>query len=321
MGQSQPMIQRENFRVRLDKLKRGIVISWIVNFLLLTMTLESAAIFLFLQSSASNSDILKLLLISIPIAMAISAITMAAVSSKSWKSIALKLGTIEVDENTDRYLKNIVEEMSLAAGLRQDEIPSIGVIGSSEPNAFALSGPDGSMIAVTTGLLGITTRDELQGIIAHEIGHLIAGDTKAMTKLIAMASIVAIVSGLTTRFIFGKGGGGNKANPMAIALIVISLLFLLAAPFLSKLANSSMQRKRESQADAISVRLTRNPTALATALRKIEGSYSNIPKKDKAPVESATQQLAFFSRSAYSTHPSTDDRIYELKKMGADPTV
>lgn len=319
MEQSQPAIQRENFRVRLDKLKRGIVISWIVNFLLLSMTLESAVIFLFLQGTATNAAIFKLLAISTPIVMVVAALTMVIVSSKSWKSIALELGTVQVDERTDKYLRNIVEEMCLAAGLRQDEIPSVGVIPSDEPNAFALSGPDGAMIGVTTGLLDITTREELQGIIAHEIGHIIAGDTRAMTKLIAMASIVAVVSGFSTRLFIGKDSGSK--NPLAIALIVLSLIFLIVAPFLSKLANSSMQRKRESQADAISVQLTRNPTALATALRKIEGTYKQLPRKEKARVENATKQLAFFSRNAYSTHPSTDDRIHELKRMGADPTV
>lgn len=319
MEQSQPAIQRENFRVRLDKLKRGIVISWIVNFLLLSATLESAVIFVFLQGTATNSETLTFLAISTPIVMVVAALTMVIVSSKSWKSIALELGTIQVDDRTDKYLRNIVEEMCLAAGLRQDEIPSVGVIPSDEPNAFALSGPDGAMIGVTTGLLDITTREELQGIIAHEIGHIIAGDTRAMTKLIAMASIVAVVSGFSTRLFIGKDSG-NK-NPLAIALIILSLIFLMVAPLLSKLANSSMQRKRESQADAISVRLTRNPTALATALRKIEGNYNQLPRKEKAPVENATKQLAFFSRNAYSTHPSTDDRIHELKRMGADPTV
>lgn len=313
-------IERENFRVRLAKLKRGIAVSWAVNFLLLALTVEAGLIFVFLNSSSSNAAILEFLLITIPISIVGAALAMMIFSTKSWKSIVLELGTVEVDPATRRYLENIVEEMSLAAGLGSDEIPEIGIIPSDEPNAFALSGKDGSLVAVTTGLLKLVNREELQAIIAHEVGHLLTGDTKAMTKLIAMSSIVAVISGIGTR-IFGGRGGDNK-NPLAIALIVLSLIFLIAAPFLSQLANASMQRKRESQADAMAVRLTRNPDALARALRKIDGTYRSVefPKK-KGAVDHAAKQLAFFSRESFRTHPPTDERVDALKRMGADPSI
>ena len=245
---------------------------------------------------------------------------MVIFSAKSWKSIVLELGTVEPDEATRKYLENIVEEMSIAAGLSASEIPEIGIIPSDEPNAFALSGKDGSLVAVTTGLLQLVNREELQAIIANEVGHLLAGDSKAMTKLIAMSSIVAVVSGIGTR-IFGGRGGDNK-NPLAIVLIVLSLIFLIAAPFLSQLANASMQRKRESQADAMAVRLTRNPDALARALRKIDGTYRSVPfPKKKGSVDHAAKQLAFFSRDSFKTHPPIEERVQQLKRMGADPTI
>lgn len=313
-------IDRESFRVRLNKLKRGIVISWIVNFVLLALTIEAAIVFIFLQTTSSNAEIVGFLLLTVPVAVIVAAIAMALMSARSWKGIILELGTIEVDPATTRLLENIVEEMSLAAGIPQSEFPQIGVIPNDEPNAFALAGKDGSMVGVTTGLLRLLTREELQAVIAHEVGHLLTGDTKAMTKLIAMSSIVGIMSGIATR-IFGFRGGDNK-NPLAIALVVLSLIFLIAAPFLSQLANASMQRKRESQADATAVKLTRNPDALATALRKIDGAYSSVayPKK-KGSVDHAAKQLAFFSRNAYRTHPPIEERVHELKRMGADPSI
>lgn len=312
-------IDRENFRVRLGKLKRGIVISWIVNFLLLALTIEAAIVFIFLRDTASNEQIVSFLLYTVPVSVAIAAIAMAIVSSKSWKSIILDLGTVETDEATSKYLRNLVEEMALAAGMRQDEIPEVGVIDSREPNAFALSGKDGSMVAVSRGLLELTTREELQAVIAHEVGHLITGDSKAMTKLIAMSSIVGIFSGIATR-IFGSRSGGEK-NPLAIALIVLSLIFLIAAPFLSQMANASMQRKRESQADATAVRLTRNPTALATALRKIDSAHELTVYNKEESIDKKAKQLAFFSTKAYRTHPPIEERVDQLKRMGADPTV
>jgi len=313
-------IDRESFRVRLGKLKRGIAISWVVNFTLLALTIEAALIFTLLSGSTSNEKIVSFLLSTIPISLAIAALSMVILSARSWKSIVLELGTVQTDPATTKYIQNIVEEMSIAAGLRGDEIPQVGVIPSDEPNAFALAGRGGSMVAVTTGLLQMTTREELQGVIAHEIGHLLTGDSKAMTKLIAMSSIVGIISGIGARF-FRGGDSGNK-NPLAIALIVLSLIFLIAAPFLSQLANASMQRKRESQADAMAVRLTRNPDALARALRKIDGAYGSVayPKK-KHSVDHAAKQLAFFNRNAYRTHPPIEERVHELKRMGADPSI
>lgn len=319
MDNSPAPISRESFRVRLGKLRRGIAISWIVNFLLLALTVEAALIFTLMGDTMSNAEIGGFLLLTTPIAVVIAAVGMAILSAKSWKSIALELGTVEVDPATDKYLRNIIEEMSLAAGLRQHEIPEVGVILSDEPNAFALAGKDGSLVAVTTGLLRLTTREELQGVIAHEIGHLLTGDSKAMTKLIAMSSIVGVLSGIATR-IFRSGDNGNK-NPLAVALILLSLIFLIAAPFLSQLANASMQRKRESQADAMAVRLTRNPTALAQALRKIDGAYGSIAYPEKRSVDHAAKQLAFFNRKAYRTHPPIEERVLELKRMGADPSI
>ena len=320
MDSAPERIDRESFRVRLGKLKRGIAISWVVNFILLALTIEAALIFTIMSSTTTNEQIVSFLLTTLPVSLAIAAISMAVLSARSWKSIVLELGTINADPATAKYLQNIVEEMCIAAGLRGDEIPQVGVIPSDEPNAFALAGRGGSMVAVTTGLLQITTREELQGVIAHEIGHLLTGDSKAMTKLIAMSSVVGIISGIGARFF--RGGDSGSKNPLAIALIVLSLIFLIAAPFLSQLANASMQRKRESQADAMAVRLTRNPDALARALRKIDGAYGSghFPKK-KDSVDHAAKQLAFFNRNAYRTHPPIEERVHDLKRMGADPSI
>lgn len=180
------------------------------------------------------------------------------------------------------------------------------------------------MIGITLGLMEICNREELQAIVAHELGHIISGDSKAMTKLIAMTSMAGLISGIGMRMMFfgGRRGGNRNSgkNPLAIALIVVSLIFLIFAGPLSRLAAATMQRKRESQADALSVRLTRNPSALANALRKIEASYTHLPEKEDEVAKSA-QQLAFFSRKSYKTHPPTEERIQALKEMGADPTI
>lgn len=311
---------KTDHRDALGKLKAAIGISWFLNFVILTLTIEAAILFVFLSGDTPTEDILSFVLPTLAFSAIVGVIAMSIISAISYHSIRLRLpNVITTDPKTQQRVQNIVEEMAVSARIPRALMPEVVIIQSADPNAFALSSKKGAIVGVTTGLLNILNREELQAVIGHEIGHIHSGDSQAMTKLIAMSSIIGIISGTFGRFFFGSSrnkGGSN--NPIAIAIIVLSLVFLIVAPFISAAANALMQRNRESQADALSVQFTRNPSAMASALRKISGNP--ISGSDKE-LHSNVKQMAFFSNKHYRTHPPIEERIEALRRMGADPSI
>jgi heat shock protein HtpX len=181
----------------------------------------------------------------------------------------------------ERQLVNVVEEMAIAAALPR---PRVYVVPDDDPNAFA-TGRDASdaSLAVTQGLLACCTRDELQAVIAHEMGHIKNLDVRLMTLLAALVGTVALISdglGRTfrsgarltggTRRSSGRGKKGGNAGPLVLVLLAVWLLSWLLAPVITRVLALGVSRKREYLADAMSAQFTRNPTALASALEKIE---------------------------------------------------
>jgi heat shock protein HtpX len=181
----------------------------------------------------------------------------------------------------ERQLVNVVEEMAIASAVPR---PRIYVVPDDDPNAFA-TGRDASdaSIAVTRGLLACCTRDELQAVIAHEMGHIKNLDVRLMTLLAALVGTVALMSdGLGRMFRHGprlsgsgsrSSGRGRKdgnAGPLVLILLALWLLSWLLAPLITRILALGVSRKREYLADAMSAQFTRNPMALASALEKIE---------------------------------------------------
>ena len=315
-----------SFSSELKRLRRGVFVAWLVNFLLLALTVLAAMLFVALPSNVTNAELLRYLLLYGGIAVVVAAVILAFVMLMSSSVV---MGSVGGDHErvTSGQLYNIAEEMSIASGMK---VPDVYIQhGTGVANAYALSNRKGhARVVFTAEILQTLDRSEVQAVMAHELSHVYTGDSVAMTRLIALTSTVGIIAGLSSRMFYGRrGGGGNgKANPLAIVIIVLSLIFLLVAPILSRVGNAFMSRKRESQADANAVRFTRNPTAMASALAKIDGySYQSGAdnNKDAEKFYKTVGALAFFNPAkfagAFATHPPIGQRVDALVKMGAEP--
>jgi len=237
-------------------------------------------------------------------------------------------GAKEVTAEAEPMLHNVVEEMAIAAGLPK---PRMYIMESEALNAFATGlSPQKSAIAVTRGLLNTLTREQLQGVVAHEMGHVLNLDTRYMVAVGIMVGLIALVSDVVLRsFQFGgigrsrkssssdsKGGGGA-----AIIVFVIMIVFLILAPIAAQLVRFAVSRQREYLADATSVQLTRNPVGLIGALEKLGAGETKGPEIGNR----ATQHLFIvnplknFGSSTpamFATHPSIAERVQRLQNLG-----
>ena len=240
-----------------------------------------------------------------------------------WSTGAREL--IDPTDAKEQQLVNVVEEMAIAAGVPR---PRIWIVDDPDPNAFATgTDPLHSHVAVTRGLLDLCTRDELQGVIAHELGHVKNLDVRLMTTLAALVGAVALMHDGASRM-FRPGGGsrdeGRKASPLVLALLLVWIVSWILAPIIAQLLALGVSRKREYLADAMSAQFTRNPLALASALQKIEGAEAPTThiKRGAAHLCIAdplgrrlTEHEGLFA-DALATHPPMAKRIAILKGMG-----
>jgi heat shock protein HtpX len=207
----------------------------------------------------------------------------------SWKKGSQRVlwatGAREITEPSDeaqRRLLNVVEEMSIASGIPR---PRVYLVPDQDPNAFATGvEPGQAAIAVTQGLLDRLNRDELQGVVSHEMAHIRNLDTRLMTLLAAMVGAIALMSDGMGRMVRGGlrvgAGGGRRSvrssdkggNPLAIVILVLWVITLILAPLVSRLLAMAVSRKREFLADATGAQFTRNPMALASALEKLDAA-------------------------------------------------
>jgi heat shock protein HtpX len=225
----------------------------------------------------------------------------------------------EVTPDVHPQLFNVVEEMRIAAGM--PKMPKVYIINTDAPNAFATGmSPDKAAVAVTAGLLAKLNRDELQGVIAHEMSHVVNRDVRFMTIAGVMLGSIVIISEIFLRsMIFGRVGGGGKKDGGQVIILVIALVFAILAPILAQLLYFSISRKREYLADASAVRLTRYPEGLASALEKISGSTVDMPMANKVtapmyicnPLKKKGMKMSDLS----STHPPISERIRILREM------
>ncbi len=239
---------------------------------------------------------------------------------------------IEPSRPEEKVLVNVIEEMAIASGLPK---PTIWIVPDRDPNAFA-TGTDvnEAHVAVTEGLLDTLNRDELQGVIAHEMAHVQNHDVKLMTLLAALVGVMALISDGTRRLIWyggagrrrgGGGGGGKKGGAGAlVAFLLIAWLFsVILAPIVSRLLALGVSRKREFLADATAAQFTRNPAGLASALRKIEDAAepTRAIKQGTAHLciaDPAGRQVTHKQgriANLLATHPPMALRIARLKAM------
>lgn len=256
----------------------------------------------------------------------------------SWKKGADRVlwatGAKEVFEPTseaEQRLINVVEEMAIASGLPR---PRIFLVPDSDPNAFATGiEPGKACIAVTQGLLQRLSRDELQGVIAHEMAHVQNFDTRLMTLLAAMVGAIALMSdGMGRMLRFGNVGGRGRnggsssdrgGNPLAILVLVLWVITLILAPVISRFLAMAVSRKREYLADATGAQFTRNPLALAAALEKLDSAAEPTRTITRGaahlcivdPSASQISKKEGFLGDVFASHPPIRQRIIRLKGM------
>jgi heat shock protein HtpX len=246
------------------------------------------------------------------------------------KNILLSLsGAREVKHDDAPQLYNIVEEMRIAAAL--PATPKVFIVESRAPNAFAVGTPDNAAVAVTTGLLSVLSRDELQGVVAHEIGHIKNQDSRFMTIAGIMLGVIVIIADVYTRSMFYGGMGQRRSgssdrdgggNQLQIILFVVALVLAIIAPILANLLYFACSRSREYLADASAAVFTRYPEGLASALEKI--SRATVPLDSATRVTAPMYIVNPFNKacgneafSLFSTHPPAEERIKILRTMAA----
>ena len=221
------------------------------------------------------------------------------------------------DKNQAPMLWNIVTDMSMVA---QVPMPRVFIIQDESPNAFATgSSPQTAAVAVTTGLLERLNREELEGVIAHEFGHIRNYDVRLQTIASARGAVIALLVQFGSRMMFWGGGRRSSDNDdedgANAIFMVIGLVAMILGPFMSTILQLALSRNREYLADATAVEFTRNPYGLISALRKI----SEAPPMTEANKQSATLYISNpFGESGdslFATHPSTENRIKRLEKM------
>lgn len=219
------------------------------------------------------------------------------------------------DEYTDLY--HTVENLSITAGL---PMPKVYVIEDASPNAFATGrNKEHAVVAVTTGLLKILNKPELEGVIAHELSHIGNKDILLSTVVVVLVGFVSILANM---FMRGGFGGRNRDNKGGNILAIVGVVLVVLSPIFAKLIQLAISRKREFLADASGVLLTRYPEGLASALQKI--SNANIPLErtnsatahlyisNPMAVKSALGGTAKKFSNLFSTHPPMEERIQAI---------
>ncbi|WP_120497022.1 M48 family metallopeptidase [Kiloniella sp. EL199] len=234
-------------------------------------------------------------------------------------------GAIEADTRAYEDLHNVVEEMAIASGLPK---PAVYIIGDSGINAFATGlRPDKASVTITTGLYDKMSRDELQGVIAHEMAHILNRDVQYATLVAVGAGLIAVFAEIMlriSRLFFYSGSSNsskNKKGGRGMLLVVVGVIWLLAAilaPLVAYLVRMAISREREYLADATAAQLTRNPKGLASALRKIEG-HARLKEKNAATehlfIINPNRSFSEFASDLTSTHPATSLRIERLMNL------
>lgn len=235
----------------------------------------------------------------------------------------------ENDKLKLRQLENVVDEMSIAAGLPR---PQVLIVPDADPNAFAAGrDPEHASIAVTRGLLDSVNREELQAVVAHELSHVRNLDIRLMTIVAAMVGAVALIADWTSRGLRMGGGragrergrDGRAGGPLGLVLLAVWLLAILLSPIVSQALAMMVSRRHEFLADASGAELTRNPLALASALEKIESAVAPTPsiKRGTAhlciadPLGRAMDLRAGRWADLMASHPPMASRIAALRQM------
>lgn len=245
----------------------------------------------------------------------IGAAVYAFFSYLSGSRMALALnGAHEIEKKDNPKLWRIVENLSITEGM---PMPKVYVIDDPAPNAFATGrDPKHSAVAATTGLIDMMSDAELQGVMAHELGHVKNYDIRVSMIAFALVAVVSIIADIMLRMVWFRDDDDNNGNSL---FIILGIVAAIVAPIIAMMIQLSISRKREYLADATGALTTRYPEGLASALEKIGQAGSAMKKQNPS-----TAHLFFANplkgkamANMFSTHPPIEDRVKRLRSMGS----
>ncbi len=230
-------------------------------------------------------------------------------------------GAARISKEDAPQLWNVVEEMTIASGLPRP--PAVYVIDNDAPNAFAVGRkPESAAVAVTSGLLKRLNRDELQGVVAHEIAHVNNLDVKFMTIASVMVGAIVLISDVFLRSLWFGGGrrrsSSREGGQAQLVMLVVALALAILAPIAAQLLYFACSRRREYLADACGARYSRYPEGLASALEKIATKAPQAKKVNRclAPLYIVNPRQRGAMAALSSTHPPAEKRVAILRSMG-----
>jgi heat shock protein HtpX len=251
----------------------------------------------------------------VPLAVGISLVGVWGSYYGSDKLVLTMTGARVIQREDNPELFNLIEEVVIASGL---PMPKVAIVEDTAPNAFATGrNPEHALIAFTTRILEVMDRDELQGVIAHEMSHVANRDTLVSAVAATTAGAIAILSDFLTRMMFFGGGRDRREGNGNPILLIVSLVIMLLAPIAAMLLRSAISRRRESLADATAVSFTRNPAGLRRALETLAADSTVVRQRSNAVahiwIESPLDGKSV--SKLFSTHPPIEERIEALRAM------
>lgn len=262
-----------------------------------------------------------------PLGIALAVVVWLVLWGVSWGSgdrIFLAMSRArKIEKQHIPQLWNVVEEMTIASGL--GKMPEVYVIDDPAPNAFATGrDPDKAAVAVTAGLLRICSRDELQGVIAHEIGHIRNRDVLLMLYAGIMMGAIALLAEVGLRAHWFGGARSRRdsgdSGQFGAVILIVGIVLMILAPIIAQLIYFAISRKREYLADASAARYTRYPEGLASALEKIAAAPDKLGAANKvtAPmyIVNPLKREGKAASDLSSTHPPISERVRILRSMG-----
>jgi heat shock protein HtpX len=231
------------------------------------------------------------------------------------KLVLTMTGAKLIQESDNPKLFGLVQEITIASGL---PMPKVAIVEDSAPNAFATGrNPEHALIAFTTGILDAMDRDQLQGVIAHEMAHVGNRDTLVSAVAATTAGVIALISDILMRMMWFGGGRRDRDSNGNPIMLVVSLIVLILAPIAAMMLKSAISRKRESLADATAVAFTRNPAGLRSALEVLAADSTVVRQKSTAVahiwIESPLDAKAV--SKMFASHPPIQERIATLRAM------
>jgi len=233
-------------------------------------------------------------------------------------------GARPADPVRDARLCNLVSALAIGDGLPE---PAVYVVDDPSPNAFATGlRPDRASITVTTGLLAVMDREELEGVLGHELSHIRNYDTRLLLVVTTLIGIAGLLASLVWRSaFFARGGRGRDGGQIALVLLAAGALLAVVGFLVGPIIRLALSRRRELLADASSVELTRNPTGLIRALRTLQRNDQPLVRANHVTaamcIDDPLQHHEGRSHRLFDTHPPLEERIAALERMAAGSSV